>query len=1256
MLTQEFEDAWNDVSTSKEFESLQLLRKCQINLLTSEFTLSEKRLIASKYVSEEVLKELSDECIQVYDCFPLLCRMSKTWEASKALSFLLNPLSVFENELEQMKRREKLNFCALLLVTIFNNNFDNGLLTDDIDINDRKTLDDILEECGETRGTSRVLIKDHLDTLIGVYLMFEDNSYRFTNERLFEMTFTFMAKTFLKFMIKHCKVSMLCDKFGLECLDEGRQHYHFFVPSHFENYFFERLLKEADTYNFLDIFDCQQMTDKKYRAQFLAFCKTFDSEEINRIMELSYFGINLLHLISKRGYIDFAAFCLGKGVDINKYDDIGMTPLHKACKYENVNLVVFLLKAGVSVNSYKSRGFTALFGACMSEKIHVVKHLLENRADPDLCSGRRLIPLLLVSEKGYFEIAKLLIQFGADINQQDIMGFTALHHACIKGHEKIVELLLEKGANVDKSSDDGETPLHFACASSSKNVIQLLVAKRANLLALSRKSGLSPLRLLYRDQRDILIILLQTATLNDDINPIFLYALEENDQDLLEIIMEIDLEINRYLKSGKSALQIACQNGDLEIANVLIENKANVNICTKQGETVMQLSCLSENCDLVKLLITKGADIVDYKQSIDLPSPLHIGCLLNNYEMCSIFLQKDICIDVNASEKLTLHAAYSIRSPDYINSLLTKVGQWHDTCVTPFEIACFEQNVDIMELLLNSGAEPNRCFGTESFPLSVACILKNESMVEVLLNNHSNVNTATCIDDICLTIFQCEDAVDIIEIIAYKRFNYLNTPEFPISALHIASICSNENIVKMLLDSKARIHLKCSVNPVMLQILANNCQSTYRPEIAFKKYFDCSIIHDILPLHIACLMGNDNIVKMLLRSNIANLPNYIDSPILINTEQVICIHGLLVDCDLVSGEEQTFMLSPIQIACFSAHWTILKTLLKHGASIFESCRISNTILAGFSKNMKELQNTEIDGTVFKTSVEMFLFETFVKSCIIGDIHTIRDLLVIIQDTSIIHQNKAPIHYACESNQAEVVELLMSNNASVNCRTVDFDTPIHIATRNECTHILELLIKNGGDPFLTNRDGENALHIACMTNNMACLHLLLQSDESVFIGGLIQEYMDIKSSSGMTPLSIAYDNRNKEMLKVLILKGADIDKRYGPQKETLLFKACKDRENDILMEDMELLDKLITTGTNIDSINAYGETPLLIAVSKQNVNMIHKLLDAHASINLPSTVYGQGVQNLFEKTSIERMKNVVPVHLACLRNNEEIGIQ
>ncbi|CAC5357848.1 ANK [Mytilus coruscus] len=635
---------------SKPFESLYLLRECQFNLFSSDFTIPEKRLIASKYVSETVLEELSDECIQVHDCFPLLCRMAKTWETSKALTFLLNPIGVFENELKQMRSRDKLNFCGLLFVTIFNNSLNDELLIDDIGITDRNTLNNILEECGETRGTSRKLIKDHLDSMIGVYLIFEDNSYRFANERLFEMTFTFMAKTFLKCIIKHCTVSMLCDKFGLECLDEGRRHYQFFVPSYFEIFFFERLLKETTDDNFLDIFDCKQMNDRNYRSKFLAFLKNFDSKEIKRLLNLSYFGIGLFHHVCKRGYTYFALFCLEKGVDINKYDDIGMTPLHTACKYENEKLVNVLLNAGATVNLYESRGFSALFGACMSGNVDVVNRLLENHANPNLCSDRCLIPLLLVSEKGYSEIAKLLTKFGAKINKQDDKGFTALHQACRSGHEKIVEMLLENGANVNKYSSDGETPLHITCSTSFNNIINVLVANRADLLAVSGKTGLSPLKLLQRDKKEVLISLIKTVISKDEIYIMIEYSCEENDKDLLEILMESDIDINRFMTSGQTALHIASFNGNLEIANLLLENQAIVNMCSTKGETVLQRCCLSLNCELVKYLITKGADINDPKASVILPLPLHLACLLNNYEMCSIFLQNDDYIDVNKKQ------------------------------------------------------------------------------------------------------------------------------------------------------------------------------------------------------------------------------------------------------------------------------------------------------------------------------------------------------------------------------------------------------------------------------------------------------------------------------------------------------------------------------------------------------------------------------------------------------------------------------
>ncbi|CAC5404363.1 unnamed protein product [Mytilus coruscus] len=441
-----------------------------------------------------------------------------------------------------------------------------------------------------------------------------------------------------------------------------------------------------------------------------------------------------------------------------------------------------------------------------------------------------------------------------------------------------------------------------------------------------------------------------------------------------------------------------------------------------------------------------------------------------------------------------------------------------------------------MRLLLNNGADPNSCFHTGSFPLALACIFENENMVELLLNNQSNVDTFTDIDDICTAVFQCGYKVDIVEKIAYKQFD---TPTFPLSALHIASISNNINIVQMLLNSKANAYVKCSISPMVLNVLGKNSKSAERHEISPRSYSKCSIIHNVLPLHIACLMGNDNIVDILIQNNIDCRPYYTESSIELSTEQVMCIHGFLDEFGVIPRQKQKFMFSPIQIACFSTHWIILKNLFKYGAAIFESCDISNTLMACFSGNIKDFQNCKYQETVYKTSVENILFEhnhisiirdlkdlgfqfgtnhinimldTIAKSCYSGDLQTVGTLLNIIEDISIIHKNKAAIHYACEAKQAEVVELLVSHRAEVNIQAMDLETPIHIATRNECAHMIELLIRSGGDPFLTNKDGDNALHIACMKDNTECLLLILQFADSGFISGHIQEYIDMTNIS------------------------------------------------------------------------------------------------------------------------------------------------
>ena len=60
---------------------------------------------------------------------------------------------------------------------------------------------------------------------------------------------------------------------------------------------------------------------------------------------------------------------------------------------------------------------------------------------------------------------------------------------------------------------------------------------------------------------------------------------------------------------------------------------------------------------------------------------------------------------------------------------------------------------------------------------------------------------------------------------------------------------------------------------------------------------------------------------------------------------------------------------------------------------------------------------------------------------------------------------------------ELVELLLSYQASINCQTNSGITPLMKAVMNRNTFMVELLLKNGADPTLKNRDGHVCLFIA-----------------------------------------------------------------------------------------------------------------------------------------------------------------------------------
>lgn len=627
------------VYQSPKFQTQELLTKCKFDMSIGKNAIctDDKRKIALKYIPAMYTKQMSNEYIEQYDCFPLLCSMVANFEESKIMIFLeKGPYDIFEKEYDKMKNiGSEMDYCALAVTTIFNNKLNERLLTNEISEKEKEIFTDIFEACGQNTCTSRISLKTHLDSLIGSFISKEDNVYSFRHEKLFDISCLYFSKKFISCMVKNCEIVLLFERFELEfTIKEDQGGDSIVLPKNLEDLFFHRLINEATDETILDIFGCKPMENYQFRERLLHSLKTKNEEFISKVLHMNHFGKTVFHLMCQLGFTDILSFCITKNVDIDYYDEIGMTPLHYACRYETESAVDFLIEADVKINIYKRRGFTPLYEACRQENIDIVKKLLQHGACPNLSTQRSSIPLIVSTENGNLEIIKMLIEHKADVNKQNRDGRSALHYACCLGQKDIADLLITHGADIDLKTKNNESPLHLACIGLHGSIVDILISDTTDIFQRCTNSNMSTFAtIVEKNEKEILRKLLKTVSDKNMLYPEIEFACTTKNVLVLKGILEVGIDVNTRLSKGDSALHITCRNGFYLGAEMLIGKGAYINEYSKDGLTTIQLACVTPNKQLVDLLISNGASVNNWRKGSAIPHALHITCIMKEDEM-----------------------------------------------------------------------------------------------------------------------------------------------------------------------------------------------------------------------------------------------------------------------------------------------------------------------------------------------------------------------------------------------------------------------------------------------------------------------------------------------------------------------------------------------------------------------------------------------------------------------------------------------
>ncbi|XP_063328626.1 caskin-2-like isoform X2 [Pelmatolapia mariae] len=186
----------------------------------------------------------------------------------------------------------------------------------------------------------------------------------------------------------------------------------------------------------------------------------------------------------------------------------------------------------------------------------------------------------------------------------------------------------------------------------------------------------------------------------------------------------------------------------------------------------------------------------------------------------------------------------------------------------------------------------------------------------------------------------------------------------------------------------------------------------------------------------------------------------------------------------------------------------------------------------------------------------------------------------------------PLHYAAWQGKAESVLMLLRSGASVNGASLDGHIPLHLAAQYGHYEVSEMLLQHQSNPCLVNKAKKTPLDLACEFGRVKVAQLLLSSNMVVAL--LEGERKEPTDSAFTTPLHLAARNGHKDVIRLLLKAGMDINKTT--KSGTALHEAS-------LYGKTEVVRLLLDAGVDVNIRNTYNQTAL---------DIVNQFTTSHAS--------------------------------------------
>ena len=520
-----------------------------------------------------------------------------------------------------------------------------------------------------------------------------------------------------------------------------------------------------------------------------------------------------------------------------------------------------------------------------------------------------------------------------------------------------------------------------------------------------------------------------------------------------------------------------------EVRRLLDESDVNVNCVNSNHETPLHLACALGHSSLIEPLIVFGANIFmkdsDNKDCYDRMIDPGICELVNGLLFGQKLWLEGPTLNFTKEDGL-LHSAVKLDQLETVQDILDQrrsrvgINDKNSAHETPLHIACAMGHNGIVHMLIINGASMCERDSYNNAPIHRAAAMGHTDIVDMLLMEFECDPTIRGYQGRSLLHFACGSGnAKLLEMLVQRKFlDPVNDRDAcGLTPLHIAALCSHEEIIDMLIGT-----FNCPV--------------------------DCKSRAALTPLHLACIGGHVNIVKLLLLKHNAslkacNVQNDLPLHLAVPFGHTTIVKSLIEEFNCNQNEKGFEGKTILHSACKSGHVELVE-ILSTEFGLDPMCVDNN----GFTP----LHYAALGGhlNVVNMLVKEYSVDVSARSC----------------------QNSLPLHLAARRGHTKLVKAFINDfNCNPYEKGLEGKTILHEASVNGHVELAETVITDFGlDPMCVDDAGNTPLHSAALGGHVNVVEMLV-TRHSVDVSA--------RNSQNSLPLHLAARRGHTKLIKVFI---------------------------------------------------------------------------------------------------------------------------